>query len=471
MQTNMQAIQNTQMALQAMVESLARDRDRKLMLERLNADAAADAAATSAAAGSSPPGAPGSGDVVPSVAPDATPQQRLEAARVFLTQLEVGKSPKHPDVLRVKRLIADLERQVAAKDLAGLQPPSSLALDPVPERPGTPEEARNRDRLRQMKASKSRASTGRLPSRRGEERRLRAEIGGYQSRLESVPGIESEWVGLTRDYDTLAATYRELLSKSENSKMAASLEQRQIGEQFRVLDPPRVPLKPNSPNRARINLMGTIAGLGVGLLLLGLTYVRDSTMRSEADVLGAIELPVLVLLPFVATEADLRREQRLRWMTWAAAVAAFAGTAALVWFLRLWKIRRRDGDPGLQTRGEDRWDISTKRFSARTWMRRRARAPRRPRRPPRPGASDRMSTATAPGPRDPRRASPQSARPPGARLSPRTSRRRRGAGSTRRRSNASSGRKRRGRCLSSSSGASRPRCSGPRASGASRASS
>ena len=107
----------------------------------------------------------------------------------------------------------------------------------------------------------------------GEEQRLRAEIGDYQARLEAVPGIESEWVALTRDYDTLQATYRELLSKSENSKMAASLEQRQIGEQFRILDPPRVPLKPHSPNRIRINLMGTLAGLGLGLLLVGLAGV------------------------------------------------------------------------------------------------------------------------------------------------------------------------------------------------------
>ena len=171
----------------------------------------------------------------------------------------------------------------------------------------------------------------------GEERRLRGEIGAFQARLESVPGIESEWVALTRDYDTLAASYRELLSKSENSKMAASLEQRQIGEQFRILDPARVPLKPNSPNRARINLMGTAAGLGVGLLLVGLAYFRDSTMRSEADVLGAIDLPVLALLPFVATQADLRRQKRRRVLGWAAGVAVFAATGALVWFLRLWK--------------------------------------------------------------------------------------------------------------------------------------
>jgi len=39
---NMQAIQNTQLAVQALVESLARDRDRKLMLERIYNDTQAE---------------------------------------------------------------------------------------------------------------------------------------------------------------------------------------------------------------------------------------------------------------------------------------------------------------------------------------------------------------------------------------------------------------------------------------------
>ncbi len=159
----------------------------------------------------------------------------------------------------------------------------------------------------------------------------------YQSRLESVPGIESEWLALTRDYETLQETYRQLLAKSENSKMAASLETREIGEQFRILDPPRVPLKPHSPKRLLINLAGTAIGLGIGVLLLGLAYVRDTTMRSETDVRGAIDLPVLVLLPFVSTEADVRRASRRKKLAAAAVVAACVGTAALGWYLRLWK--------------------------------------------------------------------------------------------------------------------------------------
>jgi len=320
-QTNMQAIQNIQLALQALVESLARDRDRKQMLGRLFTDAAAD----------TPADAPRTGDAASTLPANATPQQRLDAARRLLAQMELRLSPKHPDVVRTKRLIEDLERQVAAEELK-----RPLSPEAGTDQPASQEEIRRRDRLREMRAEIE-SLDRQIAFKEGEERRLRGEIGVYQARLEAVPGIESEWVALTRDYDTLQATYRELLSKSENSKMSASLEQRQIGEQFRILDPPRVPLKAHSPNRARINLMGALAGLGLGLLLVGLTQYRDSTMRSEADVLGAIDLPVLVLVPLVTTEADRRRERRRRGIVATAAVAICVATGALFWFLQLWK--------------------------------------------------------------------------------------------------------------------------------------
>ena len=317
MQTNMQAIQNTQLALQAMVESLARARDRKLVLDRLYTDAVADAEA----------GVPAAGPT----SPNATPRQRLEAARTALAQMETRLSPKHPDIVRTKRLIADLEKQVAAE---GLQQP--LSPEAGTDRPANPEEARRRDRLREMR-TEIESLNRQIAFNEGEERRLRAEIGAYQARLEAVPGIESEWIALTRDYDTLQETYRQLLAKSENSKMAASLEQRQIGEKFRILDPARVPLNPHSPNRLRINLMGTVSGLGLGVLLVGFMHYRDSTMRSEADVLGAIKLPVLALVPHATTEGDLRQRRRTRMIEISAVLAMFVLTGLLAWYLRLWK--------------------------------------------------------------------------------------------------------------------------------------
>lgn len=325
MQTNMQAIQNAQLTLQATVESLARDRDRKLILERLLTEATAESAPGAAA-----PVSPS--DPTGGLPADASPLQRLDAAERALSQMELRLSPKHPDVIRVKRMIEDLRGQV---DTAALQRPLSPEGMPV-ERALSPEDARRRDKLREQRAEIE-SLDRQIAFKTEAERRLRAQIAGYQARLEAVPGVESEWLSLTRDYETLQESYRELLGKSENSRMAASLEQRQIGEQFRILDPARVPQKPHSPNRPMINLGGAAAGLGLGVALVALAYLRDNTMRSEADLLGAIDLPVLGLVPFVTSADDVRRDRRRRVVEWMAGAGLLATFAVLVVALRLWR--------------------------------------------------------------------------------------------------------------------------------------
>ena len=323
-QANMQAIQNAQLALQAMVQTLARDRDRKLVLERFYTDAAAEAeAAATAPSSSAAPGRP--------LPANATPRQRLDAARTLLAQLETRLSAKHPDVVRTRRAVEDLEKQVAADEL---QRPVSSGSGQDGQ-PATQEEARRREQLRAAR-TEIESLERQIAFNEGEERRLRAQIDEYQARLEAVPGVESEWIALTRDYDTLQETYRQLLAKSENSKMAANLEQRAIGEQFRILDPARVPLKPHSPDRPRINLVGTLAGLGLGLLLLGFTHYRDSTMRSEDDALGAFKLPVLVLVPLVGAGGRCAGSEGAWSRLWRSAPSS-SPPAALVWYLQLWK--------------------------------------------------------------------------------------------------------------------------------------
>lgn len=324
MQANMQAIQNAQMALQATVESLARDRDRQLILDRLFKEASAESAAASVVSSA--------GDPAAALPVNAPPEQRLETARQALAQLELRLSERHPDIARMRRLIADLEKQVES---AALQRPVSPDGG-TPERLLSPEDVRRRDRLRDLRAELE-SLERQIAHKSNEEQRLRSMVATYQARLEAVPGVESEWVALTRDYDTLQASYRDLLAKSENSKIAASLEQRQISEQFRILDTPRVPQKPFSPNRLRINLVTTAGGLGLGVALVGLMFLRDSTMRSELDVSGAIDLPVLALLPYVTTTQEIRVRRRGHVIEAAGWLAIVTALAALTWVLQLWR--------------------------------------------------------------------------------------------------------------------------------------
>jgi capsular polysaccharide biosynthesis protein len=115
-----------------------------------------------------------------------------------------------------------------------------------------------------------------------------------------------------RDYGTLQNLYASLLAKREDSKMAADLERRQVGEQFRVLDPARVPEVPVSPNRPMIIGFGAMLGLVLGAGLAGLLEFRDASLRNESEVLTVLAVPVLATIPVLVSEGDRRRIRRNR---------------------------------------------------------------------------------------------------------------------------------------------------------------
>src|SRR5262249_30992731 len=138
-----------------------------------------------------------------------------------------------------------------------------------------------------------------IREKEGEQERLTGEIAGYQRRIAAVPIRESELAELMRDYETLQKTYTSLLARREDSKTAADLERRQIGEQFRVLDPARAPEKPTSPNRPQLYAVGVVLGLAIGLGLTALLEYLDTSLKTEDDVVQALALPVLALIPLM----------------------------------------------------------------------------------------------------------------------------------------------------------------------------
>jgi polysaccharide chain length determinant protein (PEP-CTERM system associated) len=293
--SNMQAIQNIQLQLQTLAQSLSQDRDRHLMLDRLVAEAEAIAAA--------PPGGGANGEVDATL----TAAQQLDLKRAELRALELRLKPGHPDLARAKRAIAELERRADAEALEQpLSPGGQRTLTSGITRPELQRQARLRDMLLERDALPRR-----IAQKEKEEARLREILAGYQARIANVPSRETELVELTRDYETLRLGYTNLLAKSENARMSANLERRQIGEQFRVLDPARLPERPVSPNRPQINAMGVFGGLAAGIGLVLLLEYRDRSLRTEADVRTALGLPVLAVIRRMGVEAEQRRRPLL----------------------------------------------------------------------------------------------------------------------------------------------------------------
>ena len=262
-------------------------------------------------------------------------QQQLRTLQSSLAALETKYTADHPDVRRAKIQIADLEVRIAE---AAKQPsPTSTTVQRVdPAEPVDPAEQRRRDNLRQMFAEIE-SLDRQTVFKDGEERRLRGEIADYQSRVEAVPGIESEWVKLSRDYETIQDAYKDLLKKAELAKVAVNLEERQIGEQFRILDEAQVPVSPVTSIRGAINLGGLVVGLLIGVGLVGFLEFRDKSFRTDADVLSALALPVLAVVPKIVNAVDVVRLRNRRLLVSTGVLVCLVGAGYLTWTLKLWK--------------------------------------------------------------------------------------------------------------------------------------
>jgi capsular polysaccharide biosynthesis protein len=128
---------------------------------------------------------------------------------------------------------------------------------------------------------------------------------------------------LTRGYDQSKANYDDLLKKENESQMATSMEQLQQGERFTILDPPTLPLKPDSPNRLKLCAMGCVAGGVLGVLLVGVLEFFDDRMHSDKDIKKLLPAAVIAEVPEMLTVADQHRSKKQMLLGWATAALVF----------------------------------------------------------------------------------------------------------------------------------------------------
>jgi protein tyrosine kinase modulator len=315
LQTNLQVIQGNQSQIQSLNESINRDRDRRLVLEKQVADALAAPVDGAASADASAGG----------------PVDRLANAREELRVLELRLKPEHPDVVAKKRMIADLER--AVEQQAGSAAPG----DQQAAKPASAAEAVRQARARQFQIEIAKVDR-QIASKEADVARLRQAVTDTQRRVDAVPGHESELTDLMRDYETLQKTYSTLLAKKEDSKISANLERQQVSEQFKILDPARLPETPFSPNRLYIALGAAAFGLALAIGFAGFLEYRDTTLRTEDEILRTLVLPVIAAIPMMHAAADIRRHRRKGILTAALAASATVGVvAATLWRLGLLK--------------------------------------------------------------------------------------------------------------------------------------
>ncbi|VVS93977.1 tyrosine kinase g-rich domain [Desulfoluna spongiiphila] len=193
---------------------------------------------------------------------------------------------RHPDVRRLKASIAALEEQPAEE--AG----------PLQEAP-KPRAASLLDRQRREILAELAVSEKELTQ-------LKAQIAIYKKRVEDTPRREQELLSLQRDYENIRGAYHSLLGRQLEAQIAVNMEKKQKGEQFRIIDPARVPEKPVEPDMKKIVLFVLAAGLGLGCGVVGLLEFMFQTFRGRRAVESATSVPVIATIPNVEGSGGVR---------------------------------------------------------------------------------------------------------------------------------------------------------------------
>lgn len=224
--------------------------------------------------------------VVPTTTSPQADQLELQSLQARESDLLASHTENYPDVIQVRRKIAELKRKIAATPAT----PTATAAAGEPKRIETPE-------IMQLRA-KVRSSETEIRSHQAEQAQVQRSINEYRARIEASPLLEEKYKELSRGYETAHKIYDDLLLKAQSAKIASDLERAQEGEQFTVMDGANLPDEPTFPKRWMFALGGVVLGLGLGLGLAAFLEYRDSVLRSEADVWAFTRLPTLAVIAY-----------------------------------------------------------------------------------------------------------------------------------------------------------------------------
>jgi len=279
LETNLRILERIQQQIITNQENLREAKNRKLLIQQQISEAAQIRTSDTA---------------LPARAEGET-EQSLDL-RVQLASLEARYTERHPDVIRLKEKISDLESKEKGDSKEGQG-------QEVPENRGITQAERNL-------ANQWREVELQIENLKAEAAQLHSHMKQYQIRVENTPKREQELMSLERDYDNIRETYNSLLSRKLEAEIALSMERKQKGEQFRILDPAKVPMRPFKPNIQRILLMSIALGFGIGCGLAYLRETTDTSFKTPEEVQKDLQLPVLISMPIRYTERELKGIKR-----------------------------------------------------------------------------------------------------------------------------------------------------------------
>jgi polysaccharide chain length determinant protein (PEP-CTERM system associated) len=227
---------------------------------------------------------------VPTIGQETTPGQRRELLQQQLEEYRArGYTDQHPDVVAAEQQLKEIQARIGN---GGAGSPLSLA--------------------QQNAESEERRAAIRVNSAQEEIKRLNSQIDDLQAKIADTARVQQQMSAIELEAKQLADSYRDYSNKRLEASVAANMERRQKGEQFRVLEVAVPPTERSSPWRSVILALGVVLGLAIGFGVGTLAESADTSFHEVSGVQAALHLPVLAAIPTILLDADRVRLKRRR---------------------------------------------------------------------------------------------------------------------------------------------------------------
>jgi polysaccharide chain length determinant protein (PEP-CTERM system associated) len=218
-----------------------------------------------------------------------TLEKQLSELQTQLLDLQARYTDDHPDVIKMKADIAEVKKKLAEINQAS--PDASDASSDKASAMEPPE-------IRQLRLQAHQAEEA-VAAYTKQQKQLQQQISAYQSRINVSPEIEGRYKQLTRDYDVARKSYDDLLAKKGVNDLTVNMNNQSEGERLLILNPASQPDAPSFPNRLLFLAGGFGAGLALGCGIALWLELQDKSIRNQADAEAALELPMLVAVPWL----------------------------------------------------------------------------------------------------------------------------------------------------------------------------
>ncbi len=268
-------------------------------------------------------------------------EDRLKVAQSKYVALKARYASSHPDVVKIKRVIAALEKEVGAVNKSEIRSQikskrgelSELAARYSDTHPDIKKVKQEiiflQEELNKPRAKKPvynykpdnpayiqlhaqlQAANADLSAMRDSKDRLLAKLERYEAGLLKAPQVERQYTSLMRNYENATTKYREVKSKLMEADMAQAMEKSRKGERFTLVEPPLYPEKPFKPNRKAIVFLGLVLALGAALGLAFLKASLDRGIYGTKKITALTGAPPMIVLPYFENDDDINKKQKI----------------------------------------------------------------------------------------------------------------------------------------------------------------